>query len=205
MPTEKVMDGGTTEMMPKEPKPDIPAGNAPQVGDLVINEVIPDPGTIDINSDGTSSSTGDEFIEIVNVSSKTLQVGGLQIYLDTNTSKRITLQSLALPPKGVIIIFGGGMQSDMEANTGKPHSKFNGAYVYTGTSILTNTSTRKVILEDAQKTQISSFTYGVTGCKPSKGVSLTLSPDLTGACVLHSTAQANVPYSPGTKIDGTKF
>jgi len=171
----------------------------------VINEVLADPGGEDVNKDSTSNNTEDEFVEIVNVSSKTLQMNGLKLYLNTNTSKVYTLQALALPPKGVLVIFAGGMSSDTEVNTGKPHSKFGGAYVYSANlSILSNSGAREVILETAQGTKISSLAYG-SSCNVKAKVSLNLNPELTGSCALHTDVQAGTNYSPGTKADGSNF
>ena len=40
---------------------------SPEKGDLIINEILADPGSVnDANGDGISNSNDDEFVEIVN-------------------------------------------------------------------------------------------------------------------------------------------
>ena len=175
----------------------------------MINEVHADPDTTngDANKDGTRETYNDEFIEIVNVSSKTLQLAGLELY--SKTSKIHDFGALQLPPKGAVVIFGGGMSTDTEANTGNAHSKFGGAFVYTASSgkVSLANSSGTVSVKNAAGTELASFTYGTGACNAGDDQSVTLDPELTGTCVKHSTVTAanGALFSPGTKVDGTKF
>lgn len=209
-----VADGGTEpppeRAMPPEPQPDVPTGAIPGAGELVINELLADPSTDavkgDANGDGVRSSTADEFVEIVNVSNKTLQLQGVKLLKTTSSTSTIfTFQNaLLLPPKGVVVIFGGG--TDANFNTGKPHpTKFGNAIVYTSSLVLTNGGAT-ISLENAAGVELSKLVYSSSApCKGDNDNSVTLDPDLTGTCKEHQSTTGAKLYSPGTKSDGTKF
>lgn len=59
-------------------------GVGPEVGDLVINEVLADPPTgADVNGDGTASIDADELVEIVNRTAIAIRFDGLELSDDT--------------------------------------------------------------------------------------------------------------------------
>ena len=105
------------------------------------------------------------------------------------------------------LFFGGGQDSTF--NTGQPSTKFSGAYVYTasGGNFRLSNSGATVSLKNAAGTELASFTYGTGACNAGDDQSVTLDPELTGTCVKHSTVTAanGALFSPGTKVDGTKF
>lgn len=201
-------DGGSVET-----KPELPPG--PQAGDLVINEVLFDPPTDqagDANKDGTRSSSDDEFIEIVNTSTSPINVSGVTLDIDGKTYK--VPDGIVLPALTAVVIFGGGMKSDTEVNTGKPHSKFGDALVFTegdgaGLPSLTNGgATIKLMAADG--TELDVFTYGSAECPGGSSVdqSLNRKPDATtGTCGEHKAVSgpAAALFSPGTRADGSKF
>ena len=131
-----------------------------------------------------------------------------------STRKTFVFPALQLKPRGAVVIFGGGMTADTEVNTSKPHSKFGGAYVFRvvkgnatfSSGLGLSNSGKTVQIKDAAGTLLSSFQYGQAACPGDKNESVTLSPDITGTCKLHSSAStAKTPFSPGTKADGAAF
>lgn len=213
-------DTGTPDTgTPDTGSPDTPSGNAPGNGDLIFNEVFADPATGtagDANKDGTRETYDDEFVEIVNVSNKTLQLQGVTIVDNGSSKVHYTFGALMLPAGKAVVVFGGGMTADTNVNTGNPHPNFGNAYVYTvvqGTATsgsglgLSNTSDH-ILLKNAQQATIAEFKYPDTNnpaCVGNQDQSMTLDPDLTGTCKKHKDVNANSAFSPGTKSDGTSF
>lgn len=196
-----------------------PTTTPPVPGDVVINEILSDPPddiSGDANKDGTRHAYSDEFIEIVNISTKTLTFDGLQI-VDANTGGTVRFtfpKGTVVASRQAIVVFGGGMTSDTQANSGKPHPKFGNALVFTVVQgdassssglVLSNTG-KKIQLLDASGKPLSEFVYGGTGCEGDKNQSVTRSPDLTGVCKLHKDSSSQgLLYSPGTQSDGKSF
>ncbi|MCB9641051.1 MAG: lamin tail domain-containing protein [Myxococcales bacterium] len=200
-PSEMTDGGEPTTEQPPLPKP--------VAGDLVINEVLYDPASDasgDANKDGTSSSSQDEFVEIVNSTSQKLDLSG--VVLTVGGADKFTFPAgTALDGRGAIVVFGGGMTGDTEVGTGMPHSNFGGALVYTASLVLTNSGT-VITLKDAGGTELAKFEYGGTACNPGSDVnqSVTLFPELTtGSCSKHSDVSGGTLFSPGTRVDGRPF
>lgn len=200
--SSEMTDGG-------EPSSEQPLLPKPAAGDLVINEVLFDPptGTTgDANKDGTTSATQDEFVEIVNISAQKLDLSG--IVLTVSGSDKFTFPAgIAIEPRGVVVIFGGGMVGDNQINTGMPHPKFSGAMVFTASIPLTNGGA-VIALKDGTGTPIASFAYGAsTSCNVGDDInqSVTLFPETKGACAKHSEVASGTLFSPGTRIDGRLF
>mgnify|MGYP000026182885 CR=1 FL=1 len=194
-----------------------PSGSVPVKGNIVINEALADPPTGaagDANKDGTRSSTADEFVELVNVTGKDLKLDGVFL-TEKGSSPKVLFtfgKGLVLKAGKAVVIFGGGMTSDKQVNTGKPHTKFGGALVYTvkasatrstGLS-LTNTG-KTLVLKNASKVELNAFTYG-GNCSGNKDQSVTRKPDGTGSCALHTSASpTKSKFSPGTRTNGKSF
>ncbi len=100
---------------------------------------------------------------------------------------------------------------------GKPdvEDKIGNALVYTAVKkgnasssaglVLTN-SGKTIQLLDANKKVLDRFAYGGAGCLGNKKQSVTKSPDLTGACKLHSKASpTKALFSPGRRSNGKPF
>ncbi len=179
--------------------------------DIVINEILADPPdglAGDANHDGTRDTADDEFIELVNSTTRDLDLSGYQIQSRTLTSTTDTLRhrfapGTILPAGTAIVIFGGG--SPDGANL-----VFGGSQVLKASSgglSLTN-SGAVVTLRNATGEIITSVGYGSTlGLRADLNQSLTRAPDITGTFSLHSTANGseNRTFSPGTKLDGSLF
>ncbi len=160
----------------------------PEIGDLVINEIMHTP-TNDWSGDGFTHSSNDEYIEIVNVSYKTLDLSNLT--LSDSLGLRHSFSGL-LQPKNSIVIFGGGTINLTASNV---------RFEVASTGRLSLNGTDSVILKNSGVVyQEVSFDDLITG------VSLNRSPDITGVVFIHhNELTPNVKGTPATKADGTQF
>ena len=165
--------------------------------DLVINEFLADPAgdiTGDANGDGVRDSSEDEFFEIINNGVTAVDVSGYT-YSDGFGVRHVFPAQSVIEAGCAIVVFGGG----------QPDGLFGGALVQTSSTNtigLNNGGDTLTITNGENTFEVS---YGDEG---SNNQSLTLNPDITGQTYeQHSTiAAANgALFSPGTKIDGSKF
>jgi cysteine-rich repeat protein len=176
---------------------------APAAGDLKINEFLAADGGstnggVDSNCDGSKSDSSDEFIELVNVSSKMLDLTGVT-YSDALGLKFTFAPqaggSLTLAPNKAVVIWGGGAP----ACPGVTNFFVNG----TRKTLSLNDTGDTITIQNAAAVTIATTTYA----SGTIGTSLNLSPDVSGtAYALHSAVTGHVGnYSPGKKVDGTAF
>lgn len=166
---------------------------------LVFNEIHadPDPNAGDANGDGSISTTGDEFVEIVNSLSEELDLSGWSI-LDAVERRHVFPPGSRLPGGCALVVFGGG----------EPVGRFGGSLVQTASTgrLLLNNSGDTLSLLDLTGTTVITYTYGGEG---GENQSLTRAPDVTGPepFVRHTTVEAaqGVRFSPGTRLDGSVF
>ena len=173
---------------------------APTPGDFVINEMLADPAVGapgDANGDGSTDAFDDEFIEIVNISATILDLSGLTLS-DLDSVRHVFPAGTVVPPQCAVVVFGGGT----------PTGTFGGAVVQTATtgSLSLNNGGDGAILQDGA-TEIGSFFFGTGDCVGSQDQSVTLDPDLTGTCQVHTqaTGSGGSLFSPGTHVDGSPF
>ncbi|MER3426595.1 MAG: hypothetical protein C4334_00635 [Pyrinomonas sp.] len=184
---------------------------------LVINEILADvppddPATRriegDANRDGVRSSDDDEFIELVNASSESVDISGVTI--SDSTAVRFTFPAnTVLAPGRAAVIFGGGSPPANDP-------AFGGAFVFTANSLGLNDSGDAVTVRlrgGSADVTIASQSYGSSGgpTAPSDQ-SLTRSPDAStdfagGEFAAHANAvnSQGRTFSPGTRADGTPF
>lgn len=168
-----------------------PAG----VGDLVINEIMADPGTtLDWNGDGTPSATQDEFVEILNLAPYTVSLSG--VTLSDKVGVKYTAGTRGddcLGPDEALVVFGGGT----------PNLAVTGAIVVAGGSLSLNNTDETVTLKSAAGDTMDSYAYTTA----TKETSFVRSPDGTGTSfVLHPEISATGRKgSPGTCLDGGAF
>jgi len=167
----------------------------PEVGDLVINELLPNPGgVLDANQDGVVSNTDDEFIELLNVSSKVLALGGVQV----TAGRPFTFPGgTCLGPGQAAVVFsryeGGG--------------DFGGALVFgLGQHLsLTNTADTVTLFASAGGAILDQMSYSSSPA----GDTLTrvVDGDIDADFVRHSQAPASggAPMSPGRCQNGSSF
>jgi hypothetical protein len=177
--------------------------DVPFVVNIIMNEVLYDPSNTglagDANGDGKYAQNEDEFIEFINLSSKSVNLGGYKIFdssnLLTGVPNHLIPANTIIPAGGCLVVFGGGT----------PTGLFGGAIVQTSTSgdLNMNNAGDIITLTDADGTVIVSFDVAPLSDNPNE--SYTRSPDITGDFVQHHYAREAVFFSPGTKTDGTRF
>ncbi len=184
-------------------------------GDILINEVLADPPGAaatdligDANHDGVRSSSDDEFVELVNSTSRDLDISGYQLLTRSSGAGSDTLRhtfaaGTIVPARTAVVVFGGGAPNPADP-------AFGGALILkasTGGLSLSNTA-GIVTLRDSVGNIANIFEYGgATGLSGGSNQSLTRSPDITGAFTGHATADGagGRLLSPGTRVDGTPF
>ena len=189
----------------------------PQLGDLVINEVLADPPPTtggDANKDGTRDAEDDEFVEIVNVSMVPLKLDNVEIW--DCCAKVFTFPNGTVLQSGkAVVVFGwqtsGGIPGPV--GTGAPNSNFCNALVYitstappAGGLKLSNSGDAIQVKAGGAGTGLARLDWGGTGQpQGNKDTSMTRNPDKTGSYVLHAAANAKLEFSAGCRVDGTAF
>lgn len=178
--------------------------------DIVINEILADPPdglSGDANNDGRRDASADEFIELVNSTTRDLDIGGYRLETraadNTNVLRHRFPTGTFLAAGTAIVVFGGG-------NPSIEDPAFGGSQVVkssTGSLSLNNTA-GTILLRDSSSELITQVTYGgATGLPANLNQSLTRHPDVTGSFVIHSEA-AEVQtrlFSPGTRSNLVPF
>jgi|GEM_PF-3612681 len=169
--------------------------NAPQSGELIINEYYADYKD-DVNGDGTTDA-GDQFIEVVNPTDSDLLIELVELKVDNAVKIKFPCGTV-IPAHTAIVIFGGG----------KSNGYFGGAQVFNtrnGLSLPAGTSTNAGIYILKDQVEITRVEYNTDDVMV--GVSFTRDPDLTGNFVRHDQANGSngAKYSPGTRIDTLPF
>ena len=154
---------------------------------IVINEILADPDPVngDANGDGAVNTTQDEFVEIVNADTITVDLSGWTIS-DGSQIRHVFSNGLSLMPGEFATVFAGGIP------TGIP-----GAFVETAstTSLSLNNGGDAVALRDSFGNLVATYSYGAEG---GNNVALGRNPDITGPFVAHNTIP--IPgrlFSPG--------
>lgn len=171
----------------------------PVAGDLALNEFMAADSTADTNCDGVTTSTTDEFVELVNVSTKTLDLTGVTISdaaVLQHTFAAAASGSLTLAPGKAVVVWGGGapncpgVTNWFTASSGQLSLNDGG-------------DTINVRTAGAAPVSLLSVTYAAATAT----ISANLSPDVTGTTyALHNAVTGAVgTFSPGKKANGTAF
>ena len=183
-------------------------GNAvpPAAGDLVINEVMIADNTSDTNCDNSTNNSADEFIELVNASTKTLDLTGVRIddansLAGTQGSRHVfgpaAGGSLTLAPGKAVVVWGGGTPSCAGVTNRFVASSGSLGLNDTGDTITVRTA-------GASPVKIVEKVFAPADVK--LNISRTLDPDITGAAYIdHPTLGGMRRWSPGRKADDTAF
>ena len=162
----------------------------PVTTNLVINEILADPGSTDgdANGDSVISTTNDEFVEIYNTGTSALDISGYT--LRDITSVRHTFPNpTILQPGTFLTVFGGGSIDSFTGN----------AQLASGGSLGLNNGGDTVTIKNAVGVVVTTVAY--TGASDQ---SLCREPDFTGDFVGHLSHTAHaVTFSPGAMNDGT--
>lgn len=201
---------------------------------VVINEVmfdVPSGTAGDANKDFSRSPRGDEFIEIVNAGTGSVNISGWQI-LERNRIAVFTFPAnTILGPGEPAVVFGGvdpagfsGFPAELKIFAAKFGEKDSG-FAVTGKSNLSNSNDNVILVNPAANDTIAEVYWGSAVAQTTKGVklaapntvdgleiqgaigmSVTRAPDLTGKWARHrNVAKDSTYYSVGTKIDGNSF
>ncbi len=167
----------------------------PEEGRVIINEVLADPAPDlagDANGDGVRSYRDDEFVELVNVGTKAVDLSGYT--LSDSLRVRFTFpEGTRLEPGQVAVVFGGGDVNTFNVPGGPL------LFVADGGLALTNTGDT-VTLADSYGNTVDEMRYGPEG---GKDRSLTRAED--GNPDSPFVQHPDPGMSPGTKQDGSSF
>jgi hypothetical protein len=154
---------------------------------LVINEVLINPGTADVNCDDDPSNTQDEFVEIVNITSDPLDLSGVQLLTGESGSTLDLIHSFGawcLEPKQGVVLFGGGSPAICEEQSSVNTSD-------KGLS-LNNAAGHVVKLVAGDGAEVDSMTY----TSVPDGESWVRYPEGSGDFVLHGSYGSCAPVVP---------
>jgi cysteine-rich repeat protein len=170
---------------------------APVPGDLVLNEFMAADNVSDTNCDGLTTGTKDEFVELVNVSSKVLDITGLTIsdsLIVRHTFAAAVSGSMTLDPGKAVVVWGGGAPNCPGVNDW---------FVASTGQLGLNDDGDTITLKDANGNQLLTHTYPAATLNKS----FNLTPDVTGTTyALHGMVPGAVgDYSPGKHANGTAF
>jgi len=176
-------------------------------GDLSINEFLPDPGSaLDANRDGTSSSAGDELVELVNHLGVPVDLTGWTLS-DASAVRHTFPNPTTVPAGGSIVVFGSGNPTYFPAR----HLSGHAQVASTGTLGLNNSADSMILRTPTALTMAqvnyanADVTLGRSRNAASDGQSLPV-PAASADYVLHDTLAGAVgTLSPGVRMDGSPF
>jgi hypothetical protein len=161
---------------------------------VIINELLADPPNDpsgDLNEDGWYDTTEDEFIELVNPSSKAIDLSGWTIADDTKV--RFTFpQGVQLPGRSAVVVFGGGDPSALGST---------GALLFVAKKGLRLANKGDTIVVRSHTGAIVDRVF--FGAEGNNDRSLTRQVD--GKKSASFIQHPGTPASPGTRSDGTLF
>lgn len=169
---------------------------------LILNEILYDPFNSgldgDANGDGVYVQNEDEFIELVNIGSASIDLSGYKVYdataLSSNSPRHEFPNGTILPAGGVYVLFGGGT----------PTGSFGGAQTSATTTGMMNLNNSGDVLTITNSSDSVMIQLDITPFSDNPNESYTRSPDLIGELVQHTSA-STLLFSPGTKSDGSSF
>jgi hypothetical protein len=177
---------------------------------LLINEVLFDPAgddaaTADVvegdaNGDGIRDQAQDEFIEFYNNSNVALDISGYTIS-DGSALRHTFPASSIIPANEFLVVFGGGTPNTTSGYFGT--AVVQTASEGTQPQLSLNNGGDVITIRNAANAIALVYDSNTTNIDHGENQSVTRSPDLTGDFVLHTTANANLLFSPGKKVDGT--
>lgn len=178
-------------------------------GGLVINEFLPDPGTgLDANRDGTASTAGDEFVEIVNRSTTDpVDLTGWTLS-DAAGVRHQFPNPTTLPAGGALVVFGGGTPMFFAP----AHASGHAQSATSGSLALNNTGSESIILRSPSGTLVAQVDYVQADVTTGRSRNATTdggsqsTPSGSAAFSLHDLVTGAVGnVSPGVKVGGSGF
>ena len=178
---------------------------------VFINEYCNDPFDsgapmgLDTNGDGVAATSSaqqeDEFVELVNGTCQTVDLGGWEV-LDAagiGTVRHTFQAGTMLAPGAAIVVFGGGDVTSFNA------AGCAGVVASTG-QLGFNNGADTVELRDDTGTTIDSHSWTSGGTDDGDGESITRSPEVCGGTfTMHTMTAAATSHSAGATKDGCKW
>lgn len=159
---------------------------------VVIQEVLADPPADadgDANRDGTRHSAQDEFVELLNIGFRTVELSGWQLTdAGTAPASRFTFpDNTELGPGERVVLFGGGSPTGFSGSVFADDGSIGGGLRNGGDSVF--------LIDPTVPDTIASAAYGSEG---NKNQSLVRQPEGRGPFVLHSAFPGDgALFSPG--------
>ncbi|MEK6409236.1 MAG: lamin tail domain-containing protein [Acidobacteriota bacterium] len=175
----------------------------PQVVTLIINEYLADPAAGaagDANGDGTSNTTQDEFVELVNSRAVPLDISGFTV--SDALQVRFTVPAgKIIPPGEAAVVFGGGTPAGTFGNAAANGLVFSAG----GAGLSLNNAGDTITVKDSSSSVVVTLTYGSS--EGNADQSITRSPDIAGGFTTHSSAAGSggALFSPGKRVNGSPF
>ncbi|MCB1282301.1 MAG: CHRD domain-containing protein [Salinibacterium sp.] len=153
---------------------------------------------LDTNLDGVAATSGaqqeDEFVEIVNGTSQTVNISGWTL-ADAVAVRHTFVTGTMLPPGSAIVVFGGGDVTAFNA------AGLAGVVADQGQLGLNNTSDT-ITLSDGSANIIDQYSFTSGGPDDGDGESVTRDPEIAGATFeFHSLLAAGALHSAGFHND----
>ncbi|MEN0066729.1 MAG: lamin tail domain-containing protein [Myxococcota bacterium] len=181
----------------------------------------------DANFDGVRGAMDDEFVELVNTETFSVDVSGFMLFDQENLDAVATKgpnhtvpDGTVLAPGQALVVFGGGMpgidtREFLDEKGKKPNPNFNmvtndfgGSIVQTSTfgELNLNNGGDIFYLQDSAGNElIARDIETFPNYTSAADQAFTRNPDLTGDFDLHTNVVKGVLFTPGTRIDGTDF
>lgn len=190
----------------------------------VITEVlfnVPPGDSGDANKDGARDSTGDEFVELFNPTSKGIDLKGYTITSRLSTGEkdakrgvRFTFPKFELPPGGVVVVFNGykanipGPTGSSERAPSGTSKEFGDAYVFSmgvkQPMLALKNDGDFVLLSDAAGKAVACVSWGQPDPEPPSEVVRAESVSAGGRCSVQR-ARVEDDLAAHTSIDGRAF
>lgn len=175
-------------------------------GEVIVNEVLANPGGLDANRDGVPSNRDDEFVELVNARATPVD---LSSYLlgDATGARHTFPNPTTVPAGGALVVFGAGDPAAAAPGFMPPHASGQAQRASSG-SLSLNNGGETLTLESPSAAVIDTLILGASAA----GVSRNRSPDgMPGAVEdAHTGVPGSVPeaatggdFSPGVRVDQT--
>ena len=181
-----------TPELPETPEPETPPEPTPTYA-LFISEVLADPpsgAAGDANQDGQRSTYEDEFIELYNAGSASVDISGWRLGDSTSPDTHFQFPPDAvIEPDSYVVLFGGGTPSGFTVPVYTDDGRIGNGLTNSGEEI------RLINDTGAEIAVVSHSTWP-------NDQSLVRHPSNGGAFVPHKTASpTGVPFSPGRTTD----
>jgi hypothetical protein len=160
-------------------------------GRLLLNEVLADPPAgYDASGDGVASTIDDELVELINVGTGPLELGGATI-ADAVGVRGTFPAGTTLAPGEVLVVFGGGAPA------------LPGVRTLVMGPLGLNNGGDTVVIRAADGEVLVHVAYGAEGGMD-QSLTRAFDADPAAPMVGHRTV-SSAPASPGRRIDGTPF